>query len=92
LKKPLVGRDTASLVAMKLKNGDMLHVGNQETKLASVTAAKAAAEAKAEADKAEAAKKEAEKKKAEEEASAAAGTSMIDTTGKAKGAAEENKS
>ena len=76
---------------MKLKNGDMLHVGNQETKLASVTAAKAAAEAKAEADKAEAAKKEAEKKKAEEEA--AAGTSMIDTTGKAKGAAaEENKS
>ncbi len=42
LSKPLTGRDTASLQSLKLKNGDMLHVGNQDANLASVAAAKPA--------------------------------------------------
>ena len=36
LKKPVAGRDTASIDSIGLKNGDILHVGNQDAELASV--------------------------------------------------------
>ena len=35
-KKPLSGRDTASIQSLKLKNGDILHVGNQDANMASL--------------------------------------------------------
>ena len=47
LKQELKGRDTDLLSKLGLKNGDMLHVGNQDVELASVVESKAKAEAKA---------------------------------------------
>ena len=35
-KKPLSSRDTASIQSLKLKNGDILHVGNQDANMASL--------------------------------------------------------
>jgi len=43
LKQELKGRDTDLLSKLGLKNGDMLHVGNQDVELASVVDAKAKA-------------------------------------------------
>ena len=80
LKKPVPGRDTQSLKAIGLKNGDIIHVGNQDAELASVAQAQAAAAAKAAAAEAATAKAAEEEK---------AGSSMIDTSGKQP--AEESK-
>ena len=35
MKKPLAGRDTGSIQSLNLKNGDILHVGNQDANMAS---------------------------------------------------------
>ena len=64
LKQELKGRDTDLLSKLGLKNGDMLHVGNQDVELASVVETKAKAEAKAQRELKE---KEEEEKKQEEE-------------------------
>ena len=41
MKKPLAGRDTGSIQSLNLKNGDILHVGNQDANMASVAEAQA---------------------------------------------------
>lgn len=51
MKRELKGRETHSVSAIGLKNGDMLHVGNQTVELTSVTEAKVKAAAKAAEEK-----------------------------------------
>ena len=39
MRQPVNERDTATIQSLKFKNGDILHVGNQDANLASVAAA-----------------------------------------------------
>ena len=68
LRQQVTDRDSSTLARCGFKNGDMLHVGNQQVSLASVDQKKAEiAKKEEEAKKEEQAKKEADAKREEEQ-------------------------